>query len=153
MTEWWGRHAASTTRPKNSELHASPSFKKWVSQRAGDGRGCFHACAKPARGSWQLAAWWIAIYRRAHLLGLSGIVEGAGGQEPMTGGPPSLTLLSAALSLPLNIAVGPPATGAASFQGTTSKRHPAFSFFPPTFPYKTNFLKSHLVLLLLLLLL
>lgn len=37
--------------------------------------------------------------------------------------------------------------------GDHFKKTSCFSFFPPIFPYKTNFLKSHLVLLFLLLLL
>ena len=83
-----------------------------------------------SEGGWQLAAWWIVIYWRAHLLALSGVLEWAGGREPWTGAPrvtsdpPQRSSLSALRGL-----IKPPPTEAVSFQGTTVKGMYLFSIF------------------------
>lgn len=110
------------------------------------------ASTKPARGSWRLAAWWMAVYCRAHLLALSGILKGAGGQEPVMGDSQESCLPqhSAALSCPQRSSRSPQPLELPHFRGLHSKRHPAFFIFPITLPYRANSLKSQLASLLLL---
>lgn len=76
--EWLARYFALTTCLKNTKVKCE-SFSQKGFTKVWRCHCSVPAWAKPMRGSWQLATWWIAVYWRAHLLALSGAQVGTRG--------------------------------------------------------------------------